>query len=514
MTPSRPTTGAGELLSIDVPAELCKVSGLALEGPWQIPSALVRWAGGLGARRAEVRLRRRHWRIWTDALLDPRDLTLIGIVLDARRPDNERHEAFVALEQSDAREFACLSSCKRGTLRVWRGDPAASHGISWRLGFANTGQPSTPDATGTTIDLRGSLSGRARAADWVRDVARFAEIEVTVDGAPIERGFRGSLGRRALAAPLEGRASLSTGDDGARVWLLHRGATVAHLTVPEAPAAEVALELGGTGRDPSPAALREAALSLKEDLVEQIVELLVASGRQLFSLPAAHQVALRRQLLRASVFRRARTQISQLRIIPALVGPARERRLLQLAELEKTAAANGSLGFISPGDSTTGLVAGSAPLVVLDGVERARLARRTGIRLAPPPRQAPLPLLERFRRRLARFGRSVRARLNERRPATTDSLDRAAVSRIEEAFRAATPCHDGPAIHSVRFVRGRGPASVSGGRVDLPAGDPLVAKSLTLLGRDRRFQAAVVLALGQGELFAPAVAKARHPGTA
>ena len=513
MTTERPLTSTSDLLSIDVAAELRKLSGLALEGPWQVPSVLVRWAVARGARRAEVTLRRRSWRISTDALPAPEHVTLLRTILDARCAALERHAAFVALERSTSRELACLASCRRGALSVSRGGSKEDRTISWRPGSAVARQRALPSSAGTSFDLPGAPSHRAQAADWVRDVARFADIEVTVDGAPVPRGFRETLGTRALAPPLAGRASLSPGEDGARVWLLHRGAAVARLTLAEAPASEVALELGGAGCGPAPAALREAALPLTDNLIDQIVDLLIARGRRLGSLPAAEQIVLRRQLLRAAVFRRARSQISDLRIIPALEGSARELRLFSLAELEETAAERGSLGFISPGDGVAGLVAGSAPLVVLDAVERARLARRTGLRLVPPPRQAPLPLTERLARRLHRSWRSVRAWLNGRRPATTArSFSRVAVRRLEEAFRGAIRCHGGPRIQSVRLVRGAGPASVSAGRVLLPVDNPLVVKSLRLLEEDHSFETEAVLALGQGELLAVPL-EARHSET-
>ena len=114
MSTERPLASTSDLLSIDVAAELRKLSGLSLEGPWQVPSLLVRWAVARGARRAEVTLRRRSWRISTDALLAAEHVTLLRTVLDARRADLERHAAFVVLEQSSSRELACLVSCRRG----------------------------------------------------------------------------------------------------------------------------------------------------------------------------------------------------------------------------------------------------------------------------------------------------------------------------------------------------------------------------------------------------------------
>ena len=503
MTAQRPLASTSDLLSIDVAAELRKVSGLALEGPWQIPSVLVRWAVARGARRAEVRLRRRTWQVSTDALLAPEHVALLRTVLDTHRADLERHAAFVALERSTSRELACLASCQRGALSVSRGGSTAGRTLLWRPGSKIAEQHSSRGSAGTRFELRGVSSNRARAADWVRDVARFADIEVSVDGAPVPRGFRETLGTRVLAPPLEGRASLSPGEDGASVWLLHRGAAVARLTLAEAPASEVALELGGAGCGPTPAALREAALPLTDDLIGQLVDLLIARGRRLGSLPPAEQITLRRQLLRSAVFRRAPSRISELRIIPALEGPARQLRLFSLAELEETAAERGSLGFVSPGGGVAGLVAGSAPLVVLDAVERARLARRTGLRLVPPARQAPLPLRERLARRLLRSWRGVRASLDERRPeASARSLSPAALRRLEGAFRGAIRCHDGPRIQSVRLVRGAGPASVSATLVILPLDNPLAAKSLRLLKQGRSFETEAVLALGQGELLA------------
>lgn len=495
-------TSASDLLSIDVVAELRKVSGLAIEGPWQVPSTLVRWAMSRGAQRADVRLGRRSWRVSTDVALAGDQLQLIGAILDARRADAERHRAFVALEGSEARELASLASCARGSLSVSLAGSAATRTVRWQPGSQVAARDSSPGPVGTTFELRGALPNRGRAADWVRDVARFADLEVTIDGAPIPRGFSDSLGTRTLVAPLEGRASLSPIEGGACVWLLHRGAAMSRLTLAEAPAAEVALELGGTGCEPTPAACREAAAKYADELIDQLVELLIARGRRLGCLPPAEQIALRRQLLRAAVFRRARPEISALPMIPALVGTARQPRLFSLSELEKAATLSGSLGFISPSDKTADLVAGGAPLVVLDTVERARLARRTGLRLVPPPRQARLPLAERAKRQLLRVSRQVRALLRRERSSPPGSLAPLAVRRLEDAFRHALPSHGGPRVRSVRFVGGSGAPTVFRGHVTLPIDDPLVAKSLALVERDERHAAAAVIALGQGELFA------------
>ena len=118
------------------------------------------------------------------------------------------------------------------------------HTLSFREGSpADVGVGPAVRAAGTQITLRVSGLDRRRAAEWLADVARFAPGAVLVDGVSVVDGFRDVLLQARLPAPLRGGVALVAEGDTAHAYLLAHGLVTAHISIPEAPGFEAAVEL-------------------------------------------------------------------------------------------------------------------------------------------------------------------------------------------------------------------------------------------------------------------------------
>src|SRR5690606_12682367 len=96
----------------------------------------------------------------------------------------------------------------------------------------------------TEIVLECGAIDRGRAVDWLTKAGRFADVPVVIDGKPIRGGFDRVVTQAPLRAPLVGRVAIPLDGDGAHVWLLEHGLISGHLTIPDAPPFEAAVELG------------------------------------------------------------------------------------------------------------------------------------------------------------------------------------------------------------------------------------------------------------------------------
>jgi hypothetical protein len=459
---------ADDLLTIDVAAELRKLTGATLEGPWQVPAELVRRALLAGARRVSVELGRRLVVRDDGEPLAPARQRQLQTLLDEQSPAAERHQALVDLEDDP------------GLLAVAAVRPAAVRFEGGRSG-------------GTAVVVEGARLDDDAARRWLQTCARFAPVEVVVDGAVVARGFGDSIREAPLEAPLDGRLALVAGDEAARLWLLSGGVVTAHLTLPDAPAFEAAIEMRGWTARRSPAALREAVQPHLAALADQAVRLLLqaASGERheerhrhirLQLLAAARQGVRAEEILAAPLYRTLET--------PA----ARAGGRVSLRDLE----GGRPLPCLDPSDDPASFLLPPGPVLVVDAEERGRLARLLGARFRPlTPRRMDRGLGARWRRALSRGAESAReAAARVRHPGSGRIVADAALAaderRLLRALREAVP-----GIRLTLTDGGGRPRRVEGG-LGIPRRNPDVVRAAALVARDPSWAYPAALALLDG----------------
>lgn len=430
MTPTDAQAPAGtvdvrELLSIDVAAELRKLSQARLEGSWQVPAELVRRAIRAGATRVELRFGRQLIVSDDGAPLDPALADHTHALLDRRRGDLVRHQAFIALER--AGELPLLALLGLPHLR----------GLEIRRA----------EAGGTEIAVRAGGLDRRRARRWLAEVARFAPLSLLVDGAPVStasaRG-RGALFEAALQPPLAGRIALLDRGDNAQAFLLAHGLVSAHVGLPGAPPFEAAVELGDA-RDPStPAGLRDALVPLVPSLIDQAVGLLFALARELPRRPEHQRARAARLLLHAVRAGLRAAELERLPVFRAITtrGPA----LVDLGTLRGLARSSAegasTLLALAPDELPGDHAVGDDPVVVADEAERSLLAETLAVGFRSPDRRASSFALTALVRRAAQELRRASGDAWERmrhlggRPPLPDHALTDAERRLLSAFRA------------------------------------------------------------------------------
>ncbi len=301
------TTSAAGLLRIDFDAAIDKLAGSQLQGTWQLPAELARWAIASGARSLAFELEPRHLALHAPgARWDQRTLADFASVLDRRLDAGDRHRAMVDLEERGAFALCALaSSALRSLVLKTGGEPGL------KLELTAAGGLTVENATESTLaqpDVSLSVEGLAldagRAATWLRRAGRFSPIPITADGAPIPRGFKRPLAETRLdvdaggsairpaapqpaapqpaapqpaapqpaapqpAAPQSLGTALAIPGRGSapRLWLLRHGIIATHATVPGYPAFEAAVEMAAVGGRPSGGAPRDTGAALRERL--------------------------------------------------------------------------------------------------------------------------------------------------------------------------------------------------------------------------------------------------------
>jgi hypothetical protein len=516
---SPPALDLRGLLTIDVAAELRKLCQAQLEGPWQLPAELVRRASRAGASTVEVAFGRHRVTVTDDGPgLDPALLHWTAVLADPRQHNDERHRALTALER--AGELALLALVGLDRLRELRIDTAHGsqhHRLLLRAGRAPLlSYGAGPAPPGTRVAVRAAGLPRRRAADWLRDVARFAPLRVVVDGAPVVDGFAGSLIQAPLDPPLRGRVALVPDADTAHAYLLAHGLVTGHLTIPDAPAFEAALEVATPGGDLAPARLREAAAAYVPGLIDQAALLIVRAAwrppwpeRQRAHLAGLALKATRRSLRSEEIER------APLWRMVGASGPA----LASLGDLRALAGAGGSgsgtLMALSPDQDPDRFAVGDGPVLVADEAERSLLAELLGIRFRIPSR----------RQSSHSLGATVRGLLHDLQHALADGLDLIrhplrppaladkALTREEQALlfalRAELQAQPGTAagagshlpVGQAILCAGAGPVRRTRDRpatLILPRSNPLVRACVRAFGIDRDLLKLIHLALVAG----------------
>jgi hypothetical protein len=462
---------ASDLLTIDVAAELRRLSEATLEGPWQVPTELVRRALAAGARRVTVELRRNRVVVRDDgAPLPPESERDLRRLLDTALPPSQRHDALVALEAEPT--LLAVAALAPSRVDVSRGASA-----------------------GTTLAIETDRLDAAAARRHLVACARFAPAAVVVDGKRVAGGFISALAERPLSAPLSGRLAL-TGDEIAHLWLLAQGMVTSHLTLPDMPAFEAAIELAPASGLPTPAALREAAQPHLASLVDQAVELLLETVARP-DIDDALRRLLRSRLLVAARHGFRQAEIFRVPMVPALLGPEGTRsRLLSLVDV----GAGRPVACLGPADDVTAHLLPSGPVLVLDEQERGQLASLLNLRFRPLQRQrVPSGPAARARRMAVGLGDGLRRAFSSiRHPGGGEVITEPAQSADEREFlralRSALPA-DAPRI---LLTDGGGLPHIAADGLRLPRRHRDVTAAIHAVAREPARAYVALIALGRG----------------
>lgn len=506
-TSKRPDAGMeiGELLSIDVAAEVRKLSRAQLESAAQIAVELVRRSLAAGAERADVVCSRRAVAIRDDGPpLPPATLDALAALLDPAVAHTTRHQALLLLESSGDLALLALAGIGYAALRVRSGGRVLQVRRGERPVFG------AASGSGVTVEISGAPLDAAAVRDAITAAARFARAAITVDGSPlVSTGFGDVLAEEAFVSPLPGRVAIPTSGDTARVWILLDGIASAHVALPGLPCFEALVD----GRTifprgtplPPPSALREAVEPHLEAVTARALDLMERVAGVIGQIPEARHARVREIVLAAA---RKKLRGAAMRGAPvfralAPAGTAAPRFSIDdLDALAGTAAPRGLVALFpeqAPGKFL--LPPGAVP--VLDTVERGRLQALIGVSFRPPPpRRAEGGALVRARASLASMRRDAAEWLRRvLHPFDGGAIADAALSPGEREFLASVREHvmnDACEEIDVRFVAGAGPVRQlvrPRPALLLPRANPLVQAALRSLGTDPRWIYPVALAL-------------------
>lgn len=468
----------GDLLTIDVGSELRKLASAQLQGSWQLPAELLRHALRSGARRVQVQSSRQRLRLETDRPVVSRgQLDDLVELADRDAAASRRHEALLRLERAGGPGLLSLVGLGPTRLRVDTGD-----GFELTLTGSKRGRVrADAAATGQTrIEVEGVRIDRARARDWLSDVARFARAEVTLDGRVLPRGFERAISRTAMSqVPLVDVAIPAEGDV-ARVWLLMNGVVTTHASVSPAPCFEASMEMSDIVDPAATAAdLRATFDGMVGPLVEAVVEHLCYLADRLPETPASVRPRITELMLEAARMRRYPDVLE----VPLFFGRdgAGHDRWFSLSEIAKRfERGDRSIAVLSTRQDPENYVVDDVVLF-LEESERASLARLMDVSFQPP----------RHRDELRPHGRLGAARWRALSRQLVDGLvtqfwrvapiDEAGLDAAEISFlralRKAVSEPDQPIRH-VDFVEGSGPVRRGGDRLLVPRRRPEVVAAI------------------------------------
>lgn len=515
------------LLTIDVDAELRKLTSAQLQGPWQVPSELVRRAVRAGARAIDVTLSRHRMEITDDGeLLARGELEQLGVLLDAAAPAQRRHQALLSLESCGALELLALSGLRARSIEIISSDGARRLHLEVTTGARPrvTASELFGARRGTLVRVRGL---RARAKDarfdaikagaWLREMCRFAPGVVTLDGQPINTAARAYLCTTALTPLAEegpgqaahGVVALTHAGEHAKVWLLQHGVVTTHVGVNHAPCFEAYVDFGDmeseAGGRPSGADLRAQVGGQLRPLVEQATSLMLRLCERMPELPGSSRARVQHLLLRSARRGYLRAAIYDAPLLARVTAEGVSYLSLSALEAELEADASGyrHVQALYPEQTPERFSLRGAPVLVLDTTARSSLSELAKLRFhLPSARGDGQGLGERLERWLARAASATRTllRFGARRPLLDTSVS-PEERHFLESLRAVIDRVGPRAPHEVHFCRGRGAPMVTGGarpRLLLPRENRDIQAFVALVGRDDAWLYPTALALLRG----------------
>ena len=512
----------GSLLTIDVESELRKLTQAQLEGPWQLPAELVRRAIRGGATRIEIELGRTQLRVRSDRGEVPFELLReLAALLDGQRSPQRRHQALSALERAGALSLLGVVGLGPSSVRVVspRATPEGHFMIlTWTgSGAVELQKFAGPGPEQAEVIVRGAKLDRTRAREWLAEVARYAPVEILVDGRPLfpakpgelaadftpgMRGFDDPFALTRIAAPVPAMLALPREGELGRLYLLQDGLVTTHLSIPDAPCFEAAIETRGLAEaNASAARLRERIEPWIPALVAAALEWMIQLAHDGGRLQPRDRSRLTQLLLQGA--RRDREQAKTIARVPlfrALERDGRERwcDLLALRQSIQDEGGERLLTALFP-DQDPAEFAPEARIYVLDESDRALLGELLELGFRQPRRRVAarrgLGRVVHELPQLVRGGALFAALRPGGRP-----IPDAELSPAERHFLFVVRAQ--LADVEVHFCTGRGPVRRFGGhRLLVPRQSAKVAEAVLAVARDPGWVYPALLALFEGREF-------------
>lgn len=377
------------LFAIDVGSEIRSLSDAQLRGPWQMPAEIVRFAVRSGAREISVTNGWRGFRVlWKGGAIARPTLEDLATALDDSVESSIRQQAITALESSGAEALMWAGGAAYSRLQI-DGESGGSHAHftrtanrAPRLEFSDP----TSAADKVVVQWTSSNVDRRRAERWLRVACRFSEVEISVDGRPISRGFAGGLYRMHVSDPLRCTIGLTRHGEEPVLWLLRDGIVAARAVLPGYPPFEAAVELGTVvSGAASSSDLRRAVVPYVSDVCDRAVDMMIEVAGRPNVVTGPDGQRLIALLLRAALRDLKREVIRKLPLFPNTSEPS---RLLSWSSLETVARRRaGRLFAVAPGDERDGVLADAETTIVVSPEVRNLLLDLTGVCVQPPPRR-------------------------------------------------------------------------------------------------------------------------------
>lgn len=374
----------GSLLTIDVSAEVRKLVQAQLQGPFQLPTELVRLALRRGARRVQVTLDRSKLTVIDDGAPFGAQWLDDLAVLASGGAQSSRHEALTRLEAAGQMALVAATGYDYDLVRV----QAADRG---QIGTTLTIVPGNANVVASSaqqnaITVSGFSYDRSRAREWLSRTARFATSEIVLDGKPVERRSGDWCASTSLRSH-RGTLAIPKESAGAHAWLLDGGIEAAHVTMTHCPPVELTIELSDqVPPGSSPADIRRAFNQMLGAVVEDAVGTLCQLVRRA-DLPDHVHARLVEILLETARLRLHAKQIATLPLLRTATGDGRYGRA-PLLDLEKEARTNGrNIVSLLPDQEPSDHVVDER-VFILDSRERAILSELLELHFIAPPHRS------------------------------------------------------------------------------------------------------------------------------
>lgn len=486
------TTPDGSTLAVDVAAEIELLSRSMVQGVWQVPVEVARFAVRYGARSLDFAVRGSTLRLSGTGGGPPvGGLRRAVVAADATRPDEERHAAAVALESGGDLALLWGLAVPEGSVRLTVASAAGAVAARRDRAGRVHREDATSRAPGVTLEMQLQRRSVRRAVEWLRAACRYAPVPVRLDGEDLRLGITEGSHRMRIDDPVPCVVHLGTTGEGPSLRLLRHGLLVTRATVPGYPRFVAAIELAGVASDSGSAAdHRSAVTPFLPELVDRVVGGMLRLADEVACLDRTRAAPIVRELLRAAD---RGIRVAAVRRAP-LVEVVDTGGRSSWRTLEELAAATGPPPAIDPEEvehRPHGTVA------VLDDESRRLAESVTG-------RRWPVAVT-------AARHRPVRSRLVGVRDAAVDGLRRLGIRRPTEIDRARLD-PDERALTDVLEHRAVPPLPGEV-RVRWFAGTrPPVTRGSTLeLGRDHPDVRRAVARLADSRDWAPVVARAIVP---
>jgi hypothetical protein len=380
------TEHAESLLSIDVDAQIRKISGAALQDDSDAIANIFRLMIRHGATRIECTSSRHSIAIWASACTLPQTLLdAYGALVHVATPNHTRQRALALLEAQGGQALMTLLHSNFSDVALGSGKRAEG---KRRHSVPVGASEERVEHSGFSISWRSATPITREVVRKVQDRSRFAPISIVLDGQPAPRGFAHALASLDLRPSFDMLLAIHGRNETGRVWLIHDGIVIGHQTWPDLPWIEGVVPIAFD----DPVLGREWAEHMREHALPQAKALLLQTLGHASTLAPTIRTKLIRAALTFNLNANEFDQLSRLSLF-ATYRPWRvdrsadELHWISLRDLEALARPRDgmpSVYCLGP-DQRIENYARRDPVVIVDSAVRACLRERISFSFALPP---------------------------------------------------------------------------------------------------------------------------------